>query len=249
MKLIKKNKTLHRKLRNPNISTPEDIEGFDYVLEYTPEYLDKLKQKDFVESIIDKRNELILKKEKEDSLQIIPYIPKKRIRLTNAGKDTGAVLSTNMLDSIAKYANKVGLPIQSALGLVGQESTFGNGYDRKAKDILPSELISNWSYLADNPYSALLNSAEKKVDKIGYNNQDLSFDYNPEYIKILKQSLPYADKLSKKDKPMSVLEHGFKRYMDGSYNQGDKNHTKMVEERGNAIMQSPEIQNWLKKLK
>lgn len=65
----------------------------------------------------------------------IPYIKEKEIKLSKAGKLTGTKLTTNQLDSIAKYANKVGLPIKTALGLVGQESAFGNyfGYANNAK--------------------------------------------------------------------------------------------------------------------
>jgi hypothetical protein len=66
--------------------------------------------------------------QKKDSAGIIPYIPEKAIKLTNAGKDTGVTFSTNLLDSIAKYSNITDLPLKSALGLAGQESTFGKGY-------------------------------------------------------------------------------------------------------------------------
>ena len=60
----------------------------------------------------------------------IPYI-----KLSKAGKLTGIKLTTNQLDNIAKYANKVELPIKTALGLVGQENAFGNyfGYANNAK--------------------------------------------------------------------------------------------------------------------
>ena len=44
----------------------------------------------------------------------IPFIKEKRRTLTNAGLATGAVLSENMLDSIAKYAKIEGLPIKTA---------------------------------------------------------------------------------------------------------------------------------------
>jgi hypothetical protein len=62
----------------------------------------------------------------------IPYIEDKTVELTHPDKnkkfkDRGAVFSTNMLDSIAKYAETANLPLQSALGLAAQESTFGNG--------------------------------------------------------------------------------------------------------------------------
>ena len=59
----------------------------------------------------------------------IPFIKSKKRTLTNAGLATGAVISENMLDSIAKYANAVGLPIKTALGLAVKETTLGNWTD------------------------------------------------------------------------------------------------------------------------
>ena len=61
----------------------------------------------------------------------IPFIKSKKRTLTNAGFATGAVISENMLDSIAKYAKASGLPIKTALGLAVKESTLGNWTDDK----------------------------------------------------------------------------------------------------------------------
>lgn len=57
----------------------------------------------------------------------IPFIKSKKRTLTNAGLATGAVISENMLDSIAYHAQKVGLPIKTAIGLATKETTLGNG--------------------------------------------------------------------------------------------------------------------------
>lgn len=56
----------------------------------------------------------------------IPFIKSKKRTLTNAGLATGAVISENMLDSIAYHAQKVGLPIKTAIGLATKETTLGN---------------------------------------------------------------------------------------------------------------------------
>ena len=56
----------------------------------------------------------------------IPYIKNKAVTLTKAGRATGARVSTNQLDSIAKYANRAGLSIPTAFGMVIKESTFNN---------------------------------------------------------------------------------------------------------------------------
>ena len=59
----------------------------------------------------------------------IPFIKSKKRTLTNAGLATGAVISENMLDSIAEHAQKVGLPIKTAIGLATKETTLGNWTD------------------------------------------------------------------------------------------------------------------------
>ena len=59
----------------------------------------------------------------------IPFIESKRRTLTNAGLATGAVISENLLDSIAKYADAAGLPVKTAIGLATKESTLGNPTD------------------------------------------------------------------------------------------------------------------------
>jgi hypothetical protein len=62
----------------------------------------------------------------------IPFIKEKTIKLTNAGKATGARLSTNLLDSIADNAYRAGLPVRKGLGIAFKESTFGNPTDDRS---------------------------------------------------------------------------------------------------------------------
>ena len=185
---------------------------------------------------------------------IIPFIEEKAIRLSNAGKDTGVRLSTNMLDSIAKYADKADIPLQDALGLAGQESTFGKGYFLDQHPITPSVLVSDWNYSDDllsadrteNPYIGLMRTAQRKYDSGGYDESGRFMIYNPDYIKALQGGLPFADKEAKRLRTdIPVLEHAFKKFKSGKYNPGDPNHTQMVKDRGEALMQSPEIQKWI----
>ena len=70
----------------------------------------------------------------------IPFIPEKQVKLTNAGLATGAVLSTNLLDSIADNAYAAGLPIEKALGLAVKESTLGNPTDDRSAWNLSSHI-------------------------------------------------------------------------------------------------------------
>jgi len=74
---------------------------------------------------IDKKSENFDRKFKYDETEI-PFIKDKEITLTNAGLYTGAKLSTNLLDSIAKYAKISGLPLKTAVGLVAKETSLGN---------------------------------------------------------------------------------------------------------------------------
>lgn len=62
----------------------------------------------------------------------IPFIEDKRLTLTDAGLATGAIISENLLDSIAKNAVAANLPIKTALGLAVKESTLGNPTDDRS---------------------------------------------------------------------------------------------------------------------
>lgn len=186
----------------------------------------------------------------------IPYIPEKRIKLTNAGKLTGAEFSTNMLDSLAKYGAKANLPIELALGLAAQESTFGNaktnGYQSQ-KDrgvIYGSSVISNWSHGKDNPWRDLIVTSEKKagVKNAGKSTADYSNLDKDKLDKSLSEGWRYTENQMKKFNPnINVLEHGFNLFKSGKYNTGDPNHFRDVQNSGKLAMKSPEILNWWNK--
>ena len=227
---------------------------------YTEEYAKEQEQKRYAQKVVDeiKSKQRTFDQERTDTDRAgaIPYISEKSITLTNAGKDTGVTLSTNVLDSIAKYAKNAELSLSSALGLAGQESTFGKGYNAEAKEMLPSTLVSNWNYgnpygradRSENPYLGLWNAANKKVNgHQGHYDSNQDFIYDQKFIDVLKGGLPYADKQAKHLRTdIPVLEHAFRKYKLGQYNPNDPNHTRMVEERGKALMKSPEIQKWVK---
>ena len=201
----------------------------------------------------------------------IPYIKEKEIKLTNAGKLTGTKLTTNQLDSIAKYANKVGLPIKTALGLVGQESAFGNyfGYANNAKflneyhkqgemnrDIfgIPAYNIVNYERLLPNKIPTLVDDnaindkyAKRGINKFGYpaviNGDEL------DKLKVQHEAYPgLAKKRAKfwKDIKVPTLELAFKAYKDhpNLYNAGNPNQQNLVNNKANDVWGSPEIQKW-----
>lgn len=196
---------------------------------------------------------------KQNSELSIPFIEGKKIKLSNAGLATGAILSTNMLDSIAKYADRAGLPLKTALGLAVKESTLGNPTDdtsvykllskeneeyfrsqgtgqhiNNGRAIEARELI-NYYGDNDNPYTVLINAARNSKD----------------YIGTLLKGEKYADRLAKKKQgreKTNVLEAGFRFYKDNptKYNPGQSNYQQLVNKRADEVWASPEIQNWLK---
>lgn len=201
----------------------------------------------------------------------IPYIKEKEIKLSKAGKLTGIKLTTNQLDSIAKYANKVGLPIKTALGLVGQESAFGNyfGYANNAKflneyhkqgemnrDIfgIPAYNIVNYERLLPNKIPTLVddNAINDKYAKRGINKFGYSVVINGDELDKLKvqhEAYPgLAKKRAKfwKDIKVPTLELAFKAYKDhpNLYNAGNPNQQNLVNNKANDVWGSPEIQKW-----
>lgn len=201
----------------------------------------------------------------------IPYIKEKEIKLSKAGKLTGIKLTTNQLDSIAKYANKVGLPIKTALGLVGQESAFGNyfGYANNAKflneyhkqgemnrDIfgIPTYNIVNYERLLPNKIPTLVddNAINNKYAKRGINKFGYSAVINGDELDKLKvqhEAYPgLAKKRAKfwKDIKVPTLELAFKAYKDhpNLYNAGNPNQQNLVNNKANDVWGSPEIQKW-----
>lgn len=172
----------------------------------------------------------------------IPYIKERNVRLTNAGKLTGAEFSENLLDSIAKYAGKANIPLETAVGLAAQESGLGTastgGYipQKKRGTIYASSLISNWSAGKDNPWNDLITTADRK-SKGDKDKRD----------KLIRDGWRYTKNQAKKfDTNINTLQHGFEKFKTGTYNRKDPNHTKDVIEAGKAVAGSPEYQRWLK---
>ena len=200
----------------------------------------------------------------------IPFIPEKKITLTNAGLATGAVLSTNLLDSIAVNAERAGLPIKTAIGLATKESTLNNPtYDmrsrakiaeferselKKAKalgfeeNIKPKQNIDN----GDTPEGLLIN----------YNPDDNPYQGAINYIflkakdwddnlRMMRETEAYADRLAAKNESLpskSYLQAGFEHYKRNpqGYNPGQPNYQQLVNQRAEEVWGSPEVQNWYK---
>lgn len=134
----------------------------------------------------------------------IPFIKSKKRTLTNAGFATGAVISENMLDSIAKYAKVSGLPVKTALGLAVKESTLGNWTDDKTFSTLFKEGSFNHRFYK-NLYNA--NGVKQHINPgIDIDERELiNFhdERNP-----YREAEHYADKASVKGIPDKAWSDG-----------------------------------------
>lgn len=204
----------------------------------------------------------------------IPYIKEKEIKLTNAGKLTGTRLSTNQLDSIAKYASKAGLPIKTALGLVGQESAFGNyfGYANNAKDLntyntqskeirdkygIPTYKIVNYENLIPErtPTNVDDFAINKRYGKRSVTNFGMPTIINGDELDKLKvqhEAYPALQRKRSKfwrDINTPTLQLAFEHYKTSpqTYNAGNSNQQNLVNSKANDVWGSPEIQKWYRK--
>lgn len=183
----------------------------------------------------------------------IPFIKDKQIRLSNAGKSTTAKFSTNMLDSIVNSAIQAGLDPYLALGLVAQESEFGNGRNGIGCPIKETNLISNWRY-RDTPYIdaeiiALKKAGKAQADALvrGANYDRSEQIYDSVYNKVLLDGERYADRRAKyllQNIPANPLVHGFSSFLQNpfGYNPGDPDYPNKVKRNAAALKNSPEIQ-------
>lgn len=113
---------IREKIRAPfNVSTINDIEEVDYISR------DSTMEELYPNTVrlYDKDRDFVQKRDSIDMSKVIPYIPEKEITLTNAGNLTGVTLSTNMLDSIAKYAKRYNFPIMKAISIPATETGLG----------------------------------------------------------------------------------------------------------------------------
>lgn len=179
--------------------------------------------------IIDRQNLRVSKGGSTTWKYAIPYLKEKEIILTGTKDHQGMKISTNALDSIAKYAGMVGVDKIQALGLPFQETAKGNHFgfkmyehpkneeEREAnRALLNAEYFRNFGII---PAENFVNNHEY-IDG-GYNNGNPIIDRSP-------------------------LQHAFEHYNLGRYNPGDPNHTRDVTKSGEDVWRSPEIQKWWK---
>lgn len=154
----------------------------------------------------------------------VPFDNTRRIKLTNAGLATGAILSENLLDEIAEAAYRQGLPIKTAIGLAVKESTLGNPTDDTSVYKILSPEKAAW-FKQQGTGSHINNGHSLNMqDVVNYHRED---NYPEDW---------------------NMFDRAFRFYADTpyKYNPGQKNHQQLVDKRANEAWASPEIQNWYK---
>lgn len=169
---------------------------------------------------------------KKSTDYVIPFEEEKAIKLTNAGLATGAVLSTNLLDSIADNADRAGLRLQTALGLATKESTLGNPTDDRSAWKISSGIRQQFNGIYPGTQQHINNGRDVPEQRlVNYHKGDID---------------PTVFSFGDKHGGQSILQTAFeffKKHPD-KYNPGQKNYQKLVNKRGEEVMQSPEIQKW-----
>lgn len=162
----------------------------------------------------------------------IPFIEGKAIKLTNAGRATGAVLSTNLLDSLADNAMRAGIPVRTAIGLATKESTLGNPTDDRSAWNLSSRIRKQFNEVYPGTVQHI-NDGTNLVDGIKLINYHKG-DINHEMFNGTQGK--------------SIIQEGLEFYKThpDKYNPGQKGYQKAVDARGDEVMNSPEVKKWYK---
>ena len=155
----------------------------------------------------------------------IPYIDSLEITIPGVGR-----VSTNALDSIAKYTYEAGIPLYEGLGLAAQETSFGAtpayNYIRVPKDdIKRANIIKAYNRALGN------SSYFRNYGIIPANNLVRDWAYF---------------KLDDNKRAGSPLLHAFNYWKKGNYNRNDKNHTSDVRNKGQQVINTPVIREWIK---
>ena len=201
-----------------------------------------------------------------DEQNRIPFIPEKQITLTNAGLSTGATISTNVLDSLAKYGARTA-PVThpyDAIGLAARETQLGlypgrflnkeqyNGQNQLVEKgfVTPVELTNDDKYYS-TPYSDAIAYGAKKVGAITSIAGDSRVYYEPHPAtdSLMNESMRlgrgYADAVAKQTNWQEhPLTHAFNLFNSGLYNTGEPEHSSKVREFGANVFNSPQVQKW-----
>ena len=157
----------------------------------------------------------------------VPFIKEKAIKLTNAGRATGAVLSTNLLDSLADNAMRAGVPVRTAIGISTKETTLGNPTDTKSAWNLSSGIRRefNGKYPGTHQHINPGRDLNERELVINYHKGHQS-DTDTQGKSVIQEALEF-----------------YKQHPD-KYNTNQSDYQNLVNIIGEEVMKSPEVQKW-----
>lgn len=162
----------------------------------------------------------------------IPYLDEKEIKIA------GNRVSSNALDSLAKYAEKTGVPIEEAVGLAMYETHLG---------AVPFINYADYPKNATAQDSARVNASNRALGNASFFR---NYGYIPAWALIRDNEYiqeGYSETKTQKQAGMSPLEHGLLMYKNGKYNRGlgEGVHTKNVKSKADVIKNDPAYKQWL----
>lgn len=171
----------------------------------------------------------------------IPYV--NEIHIPGVGRT-----AVSILDSIAVNARRANIPLEEAYGLAAEETVLG---------ATPSSSMKAYVENFERKYGRKPTQEELQATERALMNTSYSRNYggiHPQFLINNHEWTTRGWEESQKYKSIlgnikSPLEHGFKLFKLGLYNQGDPNHTKKVREKGKQIMSTPAFQEYMKKSK
>ncbi len=162
----------------------------------------------------------------------IPYIPEKSIILN------GSTTSTNVLDSLAKYAG-----IHNRNPKISEHSILGKSKYGTPRKINKNEMLglaAQETHMGAMPYSVLKENDKEYNRALSNSNYFTAFGYIP--ADNLVNDYHYnKDNVSRKVPP---LLDAFQYFAQGDYNRGDKRHTRDVNNTGAKIWKDADVQKW-----
>lgn len=156
----------------------------------------------------------------------IPYLEDKEIVVDGVGR-----LTTNALDSLAKYAKISNISLQEALGLYGQETIGGAVPYGNVEKIKKTD------------------SVEKQKEIKERNRALFNLNYSREYgwipAEYIVRDFEYNRLGHEVDRTIPPLQHAFDYFKKGKYNTGDSSHTKDVLNKGSQMLNDSDVKKWI----
>lgn len=174
---------------------------------------------------------------KNPNAYYIPYVDE--IYVPGIGR-----LSSNTLDSTMVNAGRAGIEFSDGLGLVALETKGGAS---------PTISTAGWKQSFKKQNNRNPTAEEIKDFERAMMNMSYARNYGGIHPQFLVNDHEYTNEGYKNtdigktlENIQSPLQHAFTMFKHGLYNPGDPNHTKKVKSLGKQLVNTEEVQNWLK---